>query len=178
VVCMGFIFDLDNKQIRKIEKKLRNSFSRIKEELDEHRESINANTEEIQLNYEYVLKLENKIDNLEQRLEQVYLMLSAISEKLNLGILSEKKKFKENIWLTSREKSIFKILFELCHERGLITMFELIKETNLPEGSIKECLISLSQKGVPIIMRQVNNTTYYELDQDFIALQKSKEIIK
>ncbi len=178
VVCMGFVFNRIEQKLKKIEQKLKNSFNRVKEELDEHRDSINANTEEIQLNYEYVVKLENKIDILEQRIEQVYLMLSAISEKLNLGFLSEKKKFKDNIWLTNREKVVFKALFNLCYEQGPVTMFDLVKETDFPENMIKECLISISKKGVPILIREVNETTYYELDQDFIKLQKSEGIIK
>ncbi|MDN5327495.1 MAG: hypothetical protein PWP03_133 [Candidatus Woesearchaeota archaeon] len=175
---MGFTFNSLNKKLKIIEKRIQNSFKKVKEELDEHRDSINANTEEIQLNYEYVLKLENKIDALEQKLEQVYLMLSAIGEKLNLSFLSEKKKFKENIWLTNREKVVFDAMLNLCYEQGPITIYDLIKETDLPESMIKESLLSLSNKGVPIIIREVNDNTYYELDQEFILLQKKKEIIK
>ena len=48
------------------------SFSKIKEELDVHLDSINENTNEINANFEHILKVEQKVDKLSEKFEEIH----------------------------------------------------------------------------------------------------------
>ena len=49
----------------------------IKKELGEHLQAINENTNEIQSNYEYFNRIENKINKLTERIDQIQFFLQS-----------------------------------------------------------------------------------------------------
>ena len=65
------------------------AFSEIHDEFQEHLESINENTTEIQSNYTYLCELDNKIAKLNERIDEIHLILA--------NLTAEKKKKKQNL---------------------------------------------------------------------------------
>ena len=60
---------------------MRHAFNKIKEELTDHLQTINENTAEINSNHNYVLHLENMINKLNERLDEVEHKISELSGK-------------------------------------------------------------------------------------------------
>ncbi len=50
---------------------LQDAFSKIKEEFEDHLTAINQNTTEIQANYGYLSEIDEKIEKICQRLDQI-----------------------------------------------------------------------------------------------------------
>ena len=66
-------FSKENKvvsSLKIVEKETKKAFSKVKKEFEEHLEAINENTNEIQSNYELMLKLEEKLDKVENSISE------------------------------------------------------------------------------------------------------------
>ncbi len=170
------MFGLASGEQQKKEQKLRQSFQRIKEELDDHRDSINDNTQEIQANFDFSVELEKRLSKLEEKFEQTTLLLSAMAEKLNLGLVQDYK-FDKEIWLTRKEKEILSSVIELCEKNRVTTVEEIAAAACYEPGIVKDYLMELSSKGIPILVREVNNTAYLEIDRRFLRAQREKNIL-
>ncbi|MBI2141944.1 hypothetical protein HYU15_00455, partial [Candidatus Woesearchaeota archaeon] len=76
----------------------------VREELDEHLDITNQTTEEVQANYEYLCRLDEKVDRLAERVEQIALMLR------NSGIVVAEQQ-QEQFDLSEKEKETFLVLY-------------------------------------------------------------------
>ena len=151
------------------EKKIKNSFSKIKDELDEHLDTINQNTTEIQANYEYVFELENKIEKLNQRMEEMQLLIENgpnNNYKLNHQVTK----------LTKREEEVFMLLYTDKEES--LTFPEISRKIGFTEEMVKNYINSMSSKGVPIIQKLLSGEAYISIDPSFKNLQIKENVLR
>ena len=156
-------------RFKTFEKKIKNSFSKIKNELDEHLDTINQNTTEIQANYEYIFELENKIEKLNQRLEEMQLLIEN-------GPNSEYKITQPVSKLTKREEEVFMLLYTDKEES--LTFSEISRKIGFTEEMIKNYISSMSSKGVPIIQKLLSGETYISIDPSFKNLQIKENVLR
>jgi DNA-binding CsgD family transcriptional regulator len=171
VIYINRVFNPFNSKTEKdLVKNLKNSFTKIKEEFNDHLDAINENTNEISANYEYILQIENKIEKLNEKLDEVCMFISQFQGK------SLNKELFKDIDLTSREQEIFLLLY--ARNGDLIDAKEMAKLLGLTEEKIKTYISNLSLKGIPIIKKYLDGIIYYILDYDFRNLQAKENIIK
>lgn len=148
--------------------KIKDAFSKVKDELNEHRECLNQNTNEIQANYEYLCRLENKIDKLSERLDE----LSLFFEKNNTEKDSEKFSVST---LTRKEQEVFMAIY--MQEDGC-TYCQIGRNTGLTENLVVCYVTNLIAKGVPLIKRYLSNGVVLYLDNEFKQIQAKKNILQ
>jgi len=105
---------LKNKKIsakKSFNKNLNHILSAVREELDDHRESINENTTEIQTSHEFLAQLDDKLDKLAVRIDELTLLVKGRSEKSSTSVKT----------LTKREKQVFQTIYELGNMSQFIT---------------------------------------------------------
>lgn len=141
------------------------ALSQIKEELDEHLEAINANTNEIQTNYEFLCRLESKIDKLNERLDELQILMKPEQEKKKTLIHP----------LTKHEKEVFLVLYEAGE--NFVTYLEIGKHLGLPEHLVGDYVMNLIAKGIPMVKRYINNKSYIKIDTEFRNLQTRENIV-
>lgn len=145
---------------------LKEDFRQIREEFEEHLEAINANTNEIQTNYEFLCRLEAKIDKLNERLDELQIVVKPDSESKKIPLVHP---------LTKQEKEVFLVLYEAGE--NFITYLEIGKHLGLPEQLVRDYVMNIIAKGVPIMKRYVNNKAYIKIDTDFRNLQTRENIV-
>jgi DNA-binding CsgD family transcriptional regulator len=149
-----------------IEKNVSASFKKVKEELDVHLSTINDNTTEIEANYEYLCKLEEKIDKLNEKIEQVQMMIATASKlKSNVEIQP----------LSLREQEVFLALYL---SDGFVRYSDIAKRLGLTEPLVRNYATNLIQKGVPIIKKYQDKETFLTLEPDFRNLQTKENVLK
>lgn len=148
-------------EITKIHIGTKNAFSRIKEELDEHLDSINQNTNEIQVLYGYLSEIENKVEKLNERLDEITFSNKeyAIQESFNL---------------TVREEEVFIALYM---SEGIKSSIQISKILGLTEDLVNAIIFRLISKGIPVLKETINNVANYSLDKNFKDLQARKNIV-
>lgn len=152
------------------DKLLREAFDKIKEEMTDHLLTINENTTEINSSQDYVLHLENMINKLNERLDEVEHKISELSgEKIMTA-----KDFK-GIILKPKEQEIFLILYSRTGD--LIDYREISKTLGITEQSAQKHISRMVNKGIPIIKKYFDNNIYLVLDSDFRNLQAKLNIL-
>ena len=152
------------------ERLLREAFDKIKEEMTDHLQTINENTNEINSNHDYVLHLENMINKLNERLDEVEHKISELSGKK----IMTAEDFK-GIILTPKEQEIFLILYSRTGD--LIDYREISKTLGITEQSAQKNISKMISKGIPIIKKYFDNKVYLVLDNDFRNLQAKLNIL-
>ncbi|MFW5991251.1 MAG: hypothetical protein ACOCZQ_02725 [Nanoarchaeota archaeon] len=148
--------------------KIKDAFSRVKEELNEHRECLNQNTNEIQANYEYLCRLENKIDKLTERVDELSLFFEQNMQN------NEEDKYCVST-LTRKEQEVFMAIY--MQEEGA-TYAQVARKTGLTENMVVCYVTNLIAKNVPLIKRYLSNGVLLYLDNDFRRMQAEKNILK
>ncbi|GAF77674.1 unnamed protein product, partial [marine sediment metagenome] len=115
----------------------------IKKEFEEHLQAINENTNEIQSNYEYLSKIENKINKLTERLDQIQLFLQS-----NSNFIIDRIENFEIKPLTRNEQYVFLVLYALEDEKGIVSYLDIAKKTGFPESLVRDYMTSIIEKGV------------------------------
>jgi predicted transcriptional regulator len=157
--------------LSKLNNKLKVIFSSVYNEFEDHLDAINENTNEIQTNFEYLCKLDNKITKLNERIDEVHLILSKLT-----GKRTYKKSRLENIDpLTTKEKSVF---LNLYTEQDPVTYSGLAKKMKMPIPLLREYVTNLIEKGIPIQKIYKNTRPYVFLDPKFKNLQAKQNILK
>ena len=154
-----------------LKRKLSLSVSEIHEEFEEHLEAINENTSEIQSNYESMCELDNKITKLNERIDEIYTILSKLTGKK----LRKNTTYDDIDPLTTMEKNVF---LNLYTEEQPITYAELAKKMNMPISLARQYITNLLEKGIPIQKKYIKTKPYIYLDQKFRNLQAKKNILK
>ncbi|MBW2977649.1 hypothetical protein KY331_02280 [Candidatus Woesearchaeota archaeon] len=153
------------------DKKIKVAFSHVYRELDEHLDTVNVNSSEIQSNYEYLCELDNKIAKLNERIDEIFNVLSNLTGKK----LLKKPKFEDIDPLTTTEKNVF---LNLYTEEKPLTYHQLAKKIKISIPLVREYVTNLLQKGIPIQKIYVNTIPHILLDPKFKNLQAKKNILK
>lgn len=150
---------------------LKNAFNKIKHEMTDHLQAINENTSEINSNHDYIIHLENMVNKLMERIEELELKISTLSGEKIIN----SKDFK-NITLNNKEKEIFLMLYSRTGD--LIDYREISKSLGYTENIARKSVSSMISKGIPIIKKYFDNKVFLILDPDFRNLQAKENIIK
>jgi len=149
-----------------VEKKIAASFQKVKKEMDMHLGTINDNSIEIEANYEYLCRFEEKIDKLNEKIEQLQLLIATAS-KLKSSIEIEP--------LSLREQEVFLALYL---SDGFVRYAEIAKRLGLTETLVRNYVTGLIQKGVPIIKKYQDKETFLLIEPDFKNLQTRENVLK
>ena len=159
-----------SKNVDEIKQKISLITAEIHEEFEDHLEAINENTSEIQSNYEYSCELDNKITKLNERIDEIYSILSK---------LTGKKVRKSTTYdidpLTTMEKNVF---LNLYTEDQPASYAELSRKMHMPISLTRQYITNLLEKGVPIQKKYIKQRPYIYLDPKFKNLQAKKNILK
>lgn len=150
------------KSLLEIEEKFRKNLASIRQELSEHLSAINENTGELQSFFDYLQEIEQKLDKLSQRLDQLQLQSNFPKEKPYIAPLN------------TTEKKLFLTFYT---EGNPLSCLELSQKSGVPLSIIREFLTSLSQKGIPLTRAFLNNQTCYQIDPQFKEWQAKENII-
>lgn len=140
----------------------------ILDELDDHRSAINENTGEIQSNYEFLSHLDNKLDKLEQKIEELQLTLSQSKQQ-------ESSKKIDIQPLTRDEQRVFLILYTIDKP---LSYDDIGKKIGLSEFSIKPIVSGMISKGIPLVKAYINGKAFLKLSNEFKDLQAKENIVK
>jgi hypothetical protein len=151
---------MKKKDLTEIEEKFRKQTVFIRQNLSEHLSAINENTSELQSFFDYLQELDQKIEKLSQRIDQIQLHNN------------QEKPFVVPLNIT--EKKIFLILYT---EENPINCMEISQKSSVPFSIIREHISSLVQKGIPLLRSFINTNTYYKLDPQFKEWQAKKNIV-
>lgn len=151
-------FDL-RKEVTVLKKGVKDAFQKVQEESEEHLDSINENTNEIQSLQEVCSELDNKIEKIDERMDEIQIALE------NAGIFKKRKhNFASQIKLTKSETEIYDFLIGTEDEK---TYRDISHNSGFDQESIKTILSNLVEKGVPIVQKFINNCAYIDVDQEF-----------
>lgn len=157
--------------LRLLNNNLKQAFEGINDEFEEHLEAINETSSEIQENYAYLCELDNKISKLNERIDEVHLILSKITGKK----ANTNTRFEDIDPLTTMEKNIF---LNLYSEEKPITFAELASKVNMPIAVVREYITNLIEKGIPIHKDYLKTRPHISLDKKFKNLQAKTNILK
>jgi hypothetical protein len=163
--------DIHNK-FAEIEGALKSSFGKVKVEFEDHLDAINQNTNEIQGNYEYLCEIDNKINKLSERLDEITMLL----KQHNVIVEEEKPSFEVKA-LSKKEKEVFLALYTLEDDKGSVTYADMSRRSALPVELLQAYVTNLIEKGVPIVKRYINNIVYLKLDDRFRDAQTKENIV-
>lgn len=158
--------DKDNNIIQK------KALNGIKKQLEEHLQAINENTNETQSNYQYIYEIENKINKLAERIDQIQLFLQT-----NSNFIIDRIENFEVKPLSKNEQYAFLVLYALEDEKGFVTYHDIAKKTGFSESLVRDYITSITEKGVPIVKKYINNKAYLKLDKEFKRLQAKENIL-
>jgi biotin operon repressor len=153
----------DFSQLELLDKKIRSAFGAIKEEMDDHLTSINENTDETQIQSERVNELENKFEKLQEQIEEMHLLISNMASQ-------------KEFTLSDSEKSVFMVLYAV--EQTPLSFADISMRTGLTELTVKAHIFSMINKGIPILERQIDGSSFFRLDKKFKEIQAKENILK
>jgi len=141
-------------------------FDALREELDDHRAAINENTNEIQANHEYIRSVEEKLDKLHARIEELFLLVEGKKAEQKLEIQP----------LTRREQEVFQALYIVGEGIPFVSYRQLARKLNISETLISGLITNLIEKGVPILKKYDSGMAFVQLEPKFRQRQ-AKEVI-
>ena len=156
---------------KKLKEELASSLSNIKEQFQQHLDSINDNTNEIQANYEYLCQLDNKIEKLSQRIDQIQLLLRQVTKS---SLVDEDEEFQVQP-LAVKEREVFLVLY--AANKQALSYSEISSSINLTDSLVQQYITNLIEKGVPIIKEYRLGKPFMRLDEKFKELQAKKNIL-
>ena len=139
----------------------------LREELDDHREAINENTNELQANHEYIRSVEEKLDKLHGRIEELFLLIKGASTEAKLEIQP----------LTKREQEVFQALYIVGEGVPFVNYRQLAKKLSTSEALVSGFITNLVQKGVPIVKKYDNGQAFVQLEPKFRQKQAKDVVI-
>lgn len=130
-----------------------------------HLDSINQNTNDIHSNYECVVELENKIEKLTEKIDEIQMKLDPKFYNKNYS----------DIKLSPREKDFFMGLYT---EEDRISMSNLSRKLGITPEMAEAFVHSLSSKGIPVVRQMVDSEIHVSLEYTFKDLQARKNILQ
>lgn len=147
-----------------MDRKIRNSFSVIKEEFEDHLNAINENTQEIGSHYESISELNRKIEKLNERMDQVSAMAREFAQERN------------SISLDPDEQRMFLTLY--LNEEGFISFDEIVERTHFNPEHARNLITSMLDKGVRMVREINEGNLYLKMNPYFKARQLRENIVK
>lgn len=141
-------------------------FDALREELDDHRAAINENTNELQANHEYVRSVEEKLDKLHARIEELFLLVEGKKAEQKVEIQP----------LTKREQEVFQALYIVGEGIPFVSYRQLSKKLGISEALISGFITNLVEKGVPILKKYDSGLAFVQLEPLFRQKQ-AKEVV-
>ena len=138
----------------------------LREELDDHRTAINENTNELQSNHEYIHAVEEKLDKLQARLEELFLVVTGAAEKQKTEIQP----------LTKKEQEVFQALYVVGEGVPFVSYKQLARKLGWSEALISGFITNLVEKGVPVVKKYDAGQAFVQLEQKFRQKQ-AKEVV-
>lgn len=135
-------------------------FPEVRQQFEEHLSAINENTSEIQALFDYLHEIDQKLDVLTQRVDQLQMSQIPPSPK--------------TLALTLMEKTLFLALYT---EESPLCFQEMAVKSGLPASLIPDCLSSMVNKGVPFIRTFYGDKLFFKLDEAFKELQAKENLI-
>lgn len=154
----------DTLALTQMHNSMKYAFGAVKEEMEEHLQSINENTSEINDTADHLVELDSRLDKMEQRMEEIHMMFRQIINTTKISVD-----------LHEDEQKIFVILY--THD-SFLSAEDMATKFNLSARNVTDCLLSMSDKGVPIEKEMLNNEQYFKLESEFKALQAKEQIVK
>ncbi len=158
-------------KLNRTTKGLMSEFSEIRDEFDEHLQAINENTNEIAASYEHICEIEEKLDRLSARVEQIQMYLETGNNLARATNFEVRK-------LTRREQEVFLVIYTLEEEKSSVTYDDIARRLGISIELAGSYVTALIEKGVPIIKRYINSKPYLKLDPDFKTLQTKENILQ
>ena len=149
-------------------KKIKEAFRKIKEEMDMLLDGINQNTNEIESNYEFLCRLEEKVDQVNEKMEKIHLRFNEIEESSTNP---------EKIDLTYEEKKVFLVVYKYSNAKNFITYSEIAKKLNIPISMARFYVTNLIEKNIPIVKKYRNREVYVGLDEEFREKQAKANVV-
>ncbi len=141
-------------------------FDAFREELDDHRAAINENTNEIQANHEYIRSVEEKLDKLHARIEELFLLVEGKKAEQKVEIQP----------LTRREQEVFQALYIVGEGVPFVSYKQLARKLGSSEALVSGFITNLIEKGVPIIKKYDDRQVFVQLEPGFRQKQ-AKEVV-
>lgn len=163
-----------NLKLNRLNKALRQEFTNIRHEFEDHLLAINENTNEIAANYEYIAEIENKLDRLGARVDNIQML---IESNFNIGPMERTVDFDVKR-LNRREQEVFLVIYTLEEEKGAVTYSDIASKLDISEQLAGNYVTEIIEKGVPIIKRYINSKPYLRLDPAFKTLQTKENILQ
>ena len=138
----------------------------MREELDDHREAINENTNELQANHEYIHSVEEKLDKIQARLEELFLIVGGKPAEQKVEIQP----------LTKREQEVFQALYIVGESIPYVSYKQLARKLGISDALISGFVTNLIEKGVPIVKKYDDGQAFVQLDPRFRQKQ-AKEVV-
>lgn len=139
----------------------------MRDELDDHRASINENTCELETVYEFMNELARKLDKLAERVDDIAL-------RVNAGPKERSFEFEP---LSSREKEVFRAIYELTECRAYVAVDDVARRCMLTRELVGTHIAAIARKGVPLTKRCDNGRGFVRIDPAFRSLQARKNVI-
>ncbi|HME87228.1 MAG TPA: hypothetical protein VKE88_02350 [Candidatus Nanoarchaeia archaeon] len=143
---------------------IRAAFKAVKDEMDDHLASINENTDEMQAFAAHLDDLDIKFEKLNEKLDEMRILLSKTVSQNNGFSLSDS------------EKSVFMVLYAV--EQTPLSYGDIAMRTGLTELAVKAHIFSMINKGIPILERDIDGSSYFRLDKKFKELQAKDNVLK
>ena len=150
-------------KIKTIEDGLRHAFESIKDEFNVHLDSINQNTSEIESLYEYIADVDSKIEKLNERIDELFMLVSPMAKSEDFGVE-----------LTHREQEVFVILYS----EDKISLKDAAKRLGFTEEMVNRYVSSLVSKGIPVLRQFIGSDLFLYMDLKFKDLQAKKNVLK
>jgi uncharacterized coiled-coil DUF342 family protein len=164
---------LNKKDILKLSKEigdLKKENSQLKEGYDDILDATNENTNEIQTNYAYFSDLDKRINKLNDKIDEISMMLKHIITKSDLV---EDKQQKINP-LSPTEKRLFLVLYT---SEKMMSYKDLAFSTEVTESLVIQYITSMIEKGVPIIKQYTDGKPSIGLSSKFKDMQAKNNLV-
>ncbi len=152
------------RRLAAVEPELKNSINDVQEQFEDQLTAINENTDEIHYALDQIGELNDKIEKLSTRFDEIQLMLK---EMMN----------PEQIRLSYDEQKVFLALYAFG-DNGLMNVDDIARKSTVYADSIKQHIFNMMTKGVKISCEKVEGIAYFKLDNRFRELQTRKGIIE
>lgn len=139
----------------------------LNEELDEHRLAINDNTSEIQGSFEAINQLALKIDKMQERLDELTLLIKGKNKLKKFSVAP----------LNSREKEVFRGIYELNEKFAFVTYEQISRKVSLTKEMVCSAVSNMISKGIPMVKRFVGKTCLLKIDPVFKEKQAKGNIV-
>lgn len=153
------------KEVSNINVGVKMAFQKVGEEFSDHLDTINANTSEIEALTQAMYVLEEKIDKLNERIDEISVTKSFENREIPHTEFN----------LTVQEQEIFVTLYTSERFLSIKEIARLVGSTSETTQLIIKRLVS---KKIPILKEVNGKETYYALDKYFKHLQAKQNLIK